>query len=83
MVSIARLDWLSAQISSGREVTVSFSHNSALRREKIKFVMPSNIVAGAPPFRHWLHGAIANIRSAMAHSIVTDKGTHLRMGKQL
>ena len=71
--SACRLLWLSNEIASGREAFVSFSYNSANRKEKISFTLGS-VLENASIYRPSLLCAINSVWSALDLFVVTDKG---------
>ena len=73
VMSEARLCWLAREISLGRAAHVSFSHNVANMKEKVKFVLLDGY-AFASTYRPVLLSAIAGVQVAMQSSTVTDKG---------
>ena len=73
MSSFQRLQWLIAEISSGRSAFVHFSHNASINREKIKFTLRTGY-GQTNVYRPVLLSALNAVQMAMESGVVTDKG---------
>ena len=74
MESLARLDWLTLQINSGRSTCVRFSYNPARMSEKITFILEPWDGAHQTVYRPAVLGTLMSLRAAIPDCIVTDKG---------
>ena len=73
IMSAERLLWLAGEIHKGRSAFVSFSYNSQLRREKIKFTL-GDYDLDAAVHRPCIFAALSTIQLALSSSTIVDKG---------
>ena len=72
MCTFERIRWLTAEVSSGRLVMVTFSFNGETEREKVKIVLGDSYDLKSI-YRPCLLGSLCFLQQATSHIVVFSK----------